>query len=179
MDKAFVKKVLAVLLGISLVIMVYETASMIVGATLMDDLEIFQNSLSRLEKFIKWSAVALACMLIPVLASYVFAFFSKKKYFVLISAVLSFVVAVCCIAFYCVGHDYAMEKFYNSVYAEGAAYISGFIQIAVASILVGAYFLTVFLLALKKDRTETVEEAVEVAVEETVDNVEGEENEEV
>ena len=46
MDKAFVKKVLAVLLGVSLVILVYETVSLIVAAALFDDLQIFENSKS-------------------------------------------------------------------------------------------------------------------------------------
>ena len=175
MDKAFVKKVLAVLLGISLVIMVYETASLIVGATLFDDLQIFENSLNDLEAFIKWSAVALACMLIPALASYVFAFFSKKKSFVLISAILSLVIAACCIAFYCVTRMYAMQGFSASNYAQSATFLGEFVQIAVASILVGAYFLTAFLLSVKKNRAETVEEAVE----ETVDAEEDDEDEEV
>lgn len=174
MDKAFVKKVLAVLLGISLVILVYETFSLITAAVLFNDLEIFSNYLNDLEAFMKWSAVALACMLIPALASYVFAFFSKKKTFVLISAVLSFVITVCCIAFFCVAHMYAMQEFSVNNYAEGASYLSEFIQVAVASALIGAYFLTAFLLRVKKGRTVTVEENVEEAVE-----AEEDENEEV
>lgn len=57
MDKAFVKKVLAVLLGVSLVILVYETVSLIVTAALFDDLQIFENSLNDLEAFIKLSLI--------------------------------------------------------------------------------------------------------------------------
>ena len=120
MEKAFVKKVLAVLLGVSLVILVYETASLIVAAALFDDLQIFENSLNDLEAFIKWSAVALACMLIPALASYVFAFFGKNKLFVLISAALSLIVTICCIAFFCMARVYAMQGFSSSSYAQGA-----------------------------------------------------------
>lgn len=157
MEKAFVKKVLAVLLGISLVILVYETVSLIVAAALFDDLQIFENSLNDLEAFIKWSAVALACMLIPALASYVFAFFGKNKLFVLISAVLSLIVTICCIAFFCMARVYAMQGFSSTSYAQGASFLSEFIQIAIASALIGAYLLITFLRSVKIKHTETVE----------------------
>lgn len=157
MDKAFVKKVLAVLLGVSLVILVYETVSLIVAAALFDDLEIFENSLNDLEAFIKWSAVALACMLIPALVSYVFAFFGKNKIFVLISAALSLIVTICCIAFFCMARVYAMQGFSSTSYAQGASFLSEFIQIAIASALIGAYLLITFLRSVKKKHTETVE----------------------
>lgn len=157
MEKAFVKKVLAVLLGVSLVILVYETVSLIVAAALFDDLQILENSLNDLEAFIKWSAVALACMLIPALASYVFAFFGKNKLFVLISAALSLIVTICCIAFFCMARVYAMQGFSSSSYAQGASFLSEFIQIAIASALIGAYLLITFLRSVKKKHTETVE----------------------
>lgn len=166
MDKAFVKKVLAVLLGVSLVILVYETVSLIVAAALFDDLEIFENSLNDLEAFIKWSAVALACMLIPALASYVFAFFGKNKLFVLISAVLSLIVTICCIAFFCMARVYAMQGFSSTSYAQGASFLSEFIQIAIASALIGAYLLVTFLRSIKKEHTETVEVTVAAEVSE-------------
>ena len=166
MEKAFVKKVLAVLLGVSLVILVYETASLIVAAALFDDLQIFENSLNDLEAFIKWSAVALACMLIPALASYVFAFFGKNKLFVLISAALSLIVTICCIAFFCMARVYAMQGFSSSSYAQGASFLSEFIQIAIASALIGSYLLITFLRSVKKKHTETVEVTVAAEVSE-------------
>ncbi len=166
MEKAFVKKVLAVLLGVSLVILVYETASLIAAAALFDDLQIFENSLNDLEAFIKWSAVALACMLIPALASYVFAFFGKNKLFVLISAVLSLIVTICCIAFFCMARVYAMQGFSSTSYAQGASFLSEFIQIAIASALIGAYLLITFLRSVKKKHTETVEVTVAAEVSE-------------
>ena len=166
MEKAFVKKVLAVLLGVSLVILVYETVSLIVAAALFDDLQIFENSLNDLEAFIKWSAVALACMLIPALASYVFAFFGKNKLFVLISAVLSLIVTICCIAFFCMARVYAMQGFSSTSYAQGASFLSEFIQIAIASALIGAYLLITFLRSVKKKHTETVEVTVAAEVSE-------------
>ncbi len=166
MEKAFVKKVLAVLLGVSLVILVYETASLIVAAALFDDLQIFENSLNDLEAFIKWSAVALACMLIPALASYVFAFFGKNKLFVLISAALSLIVTICWIAFFCMARVYAMQGFSSSSYAQGASFLSEFIQIAIASALIGAYLLITFLRSVKKKHTETVEVTVAAEVSE-------------
>ena len=166
MDKAFVKKVLAVLLGVSLVILVYETVSLIVTAALFDDLQIFENSLNDLEAFIKWSAVALACMLIPALASYVFAFFGKNKLFVLLSAALSLIVTLCCIAFFCMARVYAMQGFSSTSYAQGASFLSEFIQIAIASALIGAYLLITFLRSVKKKHTETVEVTVAAEVSE-------------
>lgn len=166
MEKAFVKKVLAILLGVSLVILVYETVSLIVAVALFDDLQIFENSLNDLEAFIKWSAVALACMLIPALASYVFAFFGKNKLFVLISAALSLIVTICCIAFFCMARVYAMQGFSSSSYAQGASFLSEFIQIAIASALIGAYLLVAFLRSVKKKHTETVEVTVAAEVSE-------------
>ena len=166
MDKAFVKKVLAVLLGVSLVILVYETVSLIVTAALLDDLQIFDNSLNELDYFINWSAVSLACMLIPALASYVFAFFGKNKLFVLISAALSLIVTICCIAFFCMARVYAMQGFSSTSYAQGASLLSEFIQIAIASALIGAYLLITFLRSVKKKHTETVEVTVAAEVSE-------------
>ena len=135
-------------------------------AALFDDLQIFENSLNDLEAFIKWSAVALACMLIPALASYVFAFFGKNKLFVLISAALSLIVTICCIAFFCMARVYAMQGFSSTSYAQGASFLSEFIQIAIASALIGAYLLITFLRSVKKKHTETVEVTVAAEVSE-------------
>ena len=129
-------------------------------------MQIFENSLNDLEAFIKWSAVALACMLIPALASYVFAFFGKNKLFVLISAALSLIVTICCIAFFCMARVYAMQGFSSSSYAQGASFLSEFIQIAIASALIGAYLLITFLRSVKKKHTETVEVTVAAEVSE-------------
>lgn len=172
MDKSFVKKILAVLLGISLVIMVYETVSAIIGVITLDDLQILQIYLTDLQAFIKWSMVGLICIIIPTLASYVFAFLSKKKTFALISAVLSFFVTICCIVFFSVARSYAMHGFSSSNYAEGVSLFTAYIQIGVASALIGAYFLITLLHRDKKQAvTETAEET-----EQQAEEVENEEN---
>jgi len=151
MDKSFIKKILAVVLGISLVIMIYETFSLIVGAVLVDDLKLLNTRLNDLQTFMKWSAVALACMLIPTLASYVFAFFGKGKLLSLLAAILSLVITVCCVVFFCVCRSYALQGFSTTNYASSAAYLAELIQLAVAAALCGVYFLVTLKRPAKKE----------------------------
>lgn len=130
MDKPFIKKILAVVLGLSVMIMVYETVSLIFGACLFDDLELLQSSqLNDLQAFMKWSAVGLACMLIPTLTCYVMTFLTKGKLFTLISAILSFGITACCIAFLCVSHSYALQGFNTSNYTSATGYFSDLLQL--------------------------------------------------
>lgn len=150
MDKPFIKKILAVVLGLSVMIMVYETVSLIFGACLFDDLELLQSSqLNDLLAFMKWSAVGLACMLIPTLTCYVMTFLTKGKLFTLISAILSFGITACCIAFLCVSHSYALQGFNTSNFTSATGYFSDLLQIAVAAVLIGVYFLIVTFIPVK------------------------------
>ena len=150
MDKTFIKKILAVVLGLAVIIMIYESVSLIFGACLFDDLELLQGSaLNDLQAFMKWSAVGLACMLIPTLTCYVMTFFTKGKLFTLISAILSFVIAACCIAFLCVGHSYALQGYSTVSYTSATGYFSDLLQITVAAVLIGVYFLLVTVIPTK------------------------------
>lgn len=159
MDKSFVKNVIAVLLGIALVIMVYDTFSLITGAVLFEDLAVLEGGLNDLEAFMKWSAVSLACMLIPALVSYVIAFIGNKKQYMLISAILSFLVVICCLIFFGVTRAYAIRGFSSSRYATGTTYLSELVREAVSAALAGVYFLITFLrLKNVQNSQQTVEE---------------------
>ena len=61
---------------------------------------------------------------------------------------------------------YAMQGFSSTSYAQGASFLSEFIQIAIASALIGAYLLITFLRSVKKKHTETVEVTVAAEVSE-------------
>ena len=161
MDKSFIKKILAVVLGIAVIIMVFETVSLLFDACLIDDVKIFQgHGLDDLQAFMKWSAVGLACTLIPTLACYVMTCFTKGKLFTLISAILSFAVMACGIAFLCVAHSYAMQGYSSSNYASATGYFSELLKIAIAAALIGLYFLLVTVIPAKK-KNETQSEVSE------------------
>lgn len=151
MDKKFIKKILAVLLGISLLIMIYEWVSLIMDAALADDTVLLGSSdIKESTMFMKWTSVALVCLLVPTFTCYVFAFFGNKKIFNICSAILSLFVAVCCIAFFAKMRSILLEDAYASVYASGVGYFSEMMQLAVPSLIACAYFTICSVLAFKK-----------------------------
>ena len=171
MDKPFIKKILAVVLGISLLIMIFETVSLIWDAIGIGDLKEITESLDDIQSYMRWAAVGLALMIVPALTSYAFAFFSNKKFYKITAAALSLVVVLCCIIFISVCRHIAIDDGNMSYYASAAGYFVELMQILIASTLIGVYFLLITVLPAKK--TEKVEtETVEAKTEE----VENEEN---
>ena len=61
MNKSFVKNVIAVILGIALLIAVYEVFSMLIGAFVVDDALKFSTdgSMNKVIEFTKWSSVGI------------------------------------------------------------------------------------------------------------------------
>ena len=158
MDKPFVKKILAVVLGLALIIMIFGTISLIWDAIGMGDLKELSGSLNDIQSFMRWTAVGLAIMVVPALASYVFAFFSDKKLFKITSAVLSLVVVICCITFITLCRNMAVDLGTTS-YASAAGYFSELMQLLIASALIGIYFLLISVLPAKKAEKVETEEA--------------------
>ncbi|MBD5584323.1 MAG: hypothetical protein HDQ88_04520 [Clostridia bacterium] len=151
MDKKFIKKILAVVLGMSLLIMIYRLVSLIMDASLTDDAVLMGSSdIEESAMFMKWTSVALICLLVPTLTCYAFAFFGNKKIFTICSAVLSLFVAVCCIAFFAKMRSILLEDVDALVYASGAGYFSEMMQLAVPSLIACAYFTVCSVLAFKK-----------------------------
>ena len=171
MDKPFIKKILAVVLGLSLVIMLFGMVSLIWDAIGIGDLKKMNDGLDDVQSFMRWSAVGLALMMVPALTSYALAFFSDKKFYKITAASLSLVVVLCCIIFISVCRHIAIDDGYTSTYASATGYLSELMQIFIASTLIGVYFLLITVLPAKKaEKVET--EQVEAKTEE----VENEEN---
>lgn len=170
MDKPFIKKILAVVLGISLIILIFETASLIYSAVTLGDLKEINDYLNDIQSYMRWSALGLALMMVPALTCYVFAFFSEKKFYKITAASLSLIVVICCIVFISMCRRYAVDKGLSD-YASAAGYFSELMQIMVASALIGVYFLLISVLPAKK--VKPVEEAeVTEAITEEVRNEE-------
>lgn len=141
MDKSFIKKIIAVVLGLALIIMIFAVASLIIDAVFIDDLIVIGDySHDILQDFMKWSAVGLVCVLIPTLACYVFAFLGKRKILTVLSATFSFVLTLSCVVFLCIAHSYAMIGYSAGTLATVTGYFSEVTQICIASLLVGIYF---------------------------------------
>ena len=163
MDKSFIKKVLAVVLGISLFVMLVTLASLIMEAALADDVSIHASfTAEKTIMFIKWSAVALICVTVPALVCYALAYFGNHKIFGIISEVLSFLIVACCIAFFVVARKIALEQLSSSAYASATGYFTELIQLAVPSLLVGIYFVLESVKAFKKNGQKEAEEDEEV-----------------
>ena len=115
MNKPFVQKILAVVLGLALFVMLMSCVSLIMDAVLIDDTILFNNSYKDLLLFTKWTAVALVCTLIPTFVCYAFAFFAKSKIFSICSAVLSLFIAVCCFAFLFTARTAALDGVHRNM----------------------------------------------------------------
>ena len=170
MDKPFVKTILAVVLGLALIMLIFETVSLIWDAIGIGDLKEMSNGLDDIQSFMRWSAVGLALMMVPALTSYAFAFFSNKKFYKIAAASLSLVVVLCCIIFISVSRHIALDDKNVSYYASAAGYFVELMQILISSALIGVYFLLITVLPAKK--TGTVETETVKAKTEEVENEE-------
>jgi len=143
MEKTFVKKVLAVVLGISLFVMLVSLASLIMDAVLADDVLLLDSNndyIKEISMFMKWTSVALVCAIVPTVLCYIFAYFGNGKIFNICAAVLSFFVAAGCIAFIFVVRDIAMEEIRSDAYAAATGYISELVQLGVSTVISGIFF---------------------------------------
>ena len=162
MDKHFIKKILAIVLGLALVIMIFGTVSLIWDAISIGDLKEINDGLNDINSFMRWSTVGLALMMAPALTSYAFAFFSNKKFYKIAAASLSLAVVLCCIIFISVSRHIALDDKNVSYYASAAGYLSELMQIFIASTLIGVYFLLITVLPAKKaEQVEAKTEEVE------------------
>lgn len=162
MNKPFVQKILAVVLGISLFVMLMSFVSLIFDAVVADDLMLISESYKELISFTKWTAVALVCTLVPTFVCYAFAFFAKSKIFSICSAVLSLFIAVCCIAFLFTAKASAIEGISASKYATVSGYFQEMLHLAIPALIACAYFVIHSVNLFKK----TVDEPAEIKNEE-------------
>ncbi|MDE7301084.1 MAG: hypothetical protein K2N47_02835 [Clostridia bacterium] len=160
MDKKFVKKILAVVLGITLIAMIFSVVSLIIAAVGVSDLEALGNSIDELA-LLKWQSVALVCIIVPTLACYAFAFFGNGKIFNIVSAALSLLVAVTSLAFFIVLRKAALNSVSSTTYATVATSFTEFIKVAVFATIALVYFILNSVASFKKktDKAEITEEA--------------------
>lgn len=153
MDKKIAKKILAVVLGITLIAMIFAVFSLILAAVGVNDLEALETSSDELA-LLKWQAVALVCIMVPTLACYAFAFFGNGKIFNIASAVLSLFVAVTSLAFFIVLREAAMDTVSSTTYASVATSFTEFIQLAVCATIALVYFIVNTVACFKKTKTD-------------------------
>ncbi len=139
MNKPFVQKILAVVLGISLFVMLMSFVSLIFDAALIDDVSTFANE--DLMNLSKWMTVGIICILIPTFVCYAFTFFAKSKIFSICSAVLSAFVTICSIAFIFVLRAEILDNFNLQNYSLLTGYVQEMLILAVPALLVCVYFI--------------------------------------
>ena len=155
MNKSFVKNVIAVILGIALLIAVYEVFSMLIGAFVVDDALKFSTdgSMNKVIEFTKWSSVGIGLLLVPALLGSVFAYFSKKRALKLVSATIWFALAVTSFTLFFVLRDIAVDSGKAETYAVAVEFMDGMITLFVMTVLLGVYFILdgVFLFGKTKE----------------------------
>lgn len=160
MDKAFVKKVLATVYGICVLIMLFKFVSLITDIAFAKDLVDFGSVYTSVAYMIKWSALGIVCVLVPVFACSFFAFFSKNKIFIIIAAALHLFVGVSAIVLAAAVRQYSLAFDAAATYAAGLTYLQELIELAVPSLLVCGYFVYDAVIAFKGNKQVVAEAAV-------------------
>lgn len=160
MDKHFFKNVLTVVLGICVLIMIFSTVSLASDAALADDL-VSIGSNKKLTMLIKWTALALVCLMIPTITCYVFTYFTDNKLMKIFAAALSLIVTVVCIAIFIISRNAGIEGNSSTKYATVTGYLSELLQLATASLIVCIYYVICFIKSFKNKHYETVTEIPE------------------
>lgn len=172
MNKKFVGTVIAVLLGFAAFVMIASTVSLIFEAVLTHDVAEITTVSEEMEDLISYvrnSAIGIVVFSAAALISYCFTYFTdKKKIFGCISAGLSIALAAFCIAFVFDLRDIALKSLSERVYTAAASYFSELITLAIAALLLCAYFTVITVKAFKaKAANEKISETKEGASNET------------
>ena len=156
MDKTISKRVFAVIIGVCAVTLLFACVSMIVNAVGISDMLEHANTTLSVMLFEKWSAVAVAMLLITLFTSYVFSCISKNKVFKISSAALSLFTAICALSFTCVlRKDILDAKWDTNDYALYTAYMEDMVRVIIPCLIGAAYFTVNSVLAFKKVKAET------------------------
>ncbi len=169
MNKKFVSAVIAVVLGMSVFVMISSTVSLIFDAILSHDVtyhaSVFQ-SMKDMLSYVRNSTIGIVVFSAAALASYCFTYYTKaKKVFGCISAGLSLALATFCIAFVFDLRRLALDSVSPQLYEAATAYFSEPIILAIAALLLCAYF-TVITVKAFAAKTKTASEVVPEAQEE-------------
>ena len=162
MDKKLVKTIVAVVLAICLFIMLTATVSLAFDAFLSKDATIVADASSKIKNaifYISDASIALACLLVPTLACFIFSFCTRqKKVFHIASAVLTLVIAATCMGFLFDLRHIALKEFNSTAYAVCAEFFSNLITLTVASLISCIYFIVNAVMLFKQPKEQPVSE---------------------
>lgn len=99
MDKTFLRRALAVIVGVCAVALIFQLASLISIATGLNDVVEHVHATLSLALYVKWTAVAIILVMAPLFISYIFSCLSKNVIFQISSALLSLITMLCAISF--------------------------------------------------------------------------------
>lgn len=153
MNKETVKKICTVIVGICAIALIFSLAEMLFSALSTDD-AIAVTSTDGLGKKVlllgKWTMLSLCFVLIAAVVVSVLNYFSKNKVLGFLTGGLYFFIALMAIAFviavYVLGKE-GMDS--NSAYASAVVFCGQYLQVAVASAILGAYFTVCAVQSLK------------------------------
>ena len=154
MNKPFVKNVLAVILGMALLIEVYEVFSSFISAFIVKDVMLFTSDgdMNKIVEFVKWSSIGVGCLLVPALLGSAFGFFSKGRILKIISAAIWLAVAVTCVTLLFVLRKVVLDMLNVSLYEAAAEFMDELLMVSLPAVLICVYFIldSVFLFGKKE-----------------------------
>ncbi|MDE6597203.1 MAG: hypothetical protein K2K60_01015 [Clostridia bacterium] len=154
MNKPFVKNVFAVILGIALLIEVYEAFTLLISGFIVKDAMIFtsETDMNKIVEFVKWSSVGVGCLLVPALLGSALGFFSKGRILKILSAAIWLAVAVTCITLLFVLRKTVLDMLDANLYAVAAELMDEMLLVAIPAVLICVYFIldSVFLFGKKE-----------------------------
>ena len=161
MNKPFVKNVLAVILGIALLIEVYEVFSLLISGFIVKDAMLFTSDgdMNKIVEFVKWSSVGVGCLLVPALLGSALGFFSKGRILKIISAAIWLAVAVTCVTLLFVIRKTVVDMLDANLYAVAAELMDEMLLVTVPALLACAYFILDSVLLFGKREVKANEEA--------------------
>ncbi len=149
MNKETMKKVCTVIIAICAIVLMFGLIDMLFSALSTDDLVAVSSISGESKKVLllgKWTMLALCFVIIAAVVISVLNYFGKNRSLCFLTGGLYIFIALTAIAFaiaaYLVGKD-------SSSYTSGVLFCENYLQIAVASAVLGAYYTTCAVQSLK------------------------------
>ena len=163
MNKKTVRTAMGVVLGIAAFTILSTAISLFFSAVLYKDLATLGAVEGELEKtmaYVKNSSIGLVCVVVVVLTSYFFTIFTKrKKVFAPISAGLSLLLIIMCLAFLFDLRGIVMKfEGYSmrlACYQLASEYFSELITVMISALITCAYFTVATVFAFKQNKAAT------------------------
>lgn len=149
MDKKFVKNVMAVVLGISVIMLITSFVSLCMDFAMFKELKALDSVAEKILYYVKWSAVGLFIFMVPMFASYIFAFFGKSKLFKAAAAVLSLALAATALVLLICTKDVGGSGAADLAFKT--AFMQELLQVTIPAFLVGVYFIVETAAAVSND----------------------------